>query len=78
MDSLPEAEGVASQENVEPGYDYLVEFKLGELPVRLVVECKRAAYPRHVRELADRWEKLAASKNAVPMLAAESISPSPG
>src|SRR5688572_26390028 len=74
LDSLPEAEGVTSQENADPGYDYLMEFKLGEQPVRLLVECKRAAYPRDVRELAGRWEKLAVSKNAVPMLAAESIS----
>jgi len=74
LESLPEAGEVSSQKNKEPGYDYLMEFRLGKQPVRLLVECKRVAYPRDIREFAPTWERLASHRKAVPLLACESIS----
>lgn len=74
LESLPEAGEVSSRKNTEPGYDYLMEFRLGKQPIRLLVECKRVAYPRDVRELAPIWERLANHRKAVPLLACGSIS----
>jgi DNA-binding transcriptional ArsR family regulator len=75
LESLPEASEVAaSRPSADARYDYLMEFRLAGEPVRLLVECKRAAYPRDVRELAPRWGELARSMKAVPLLATGSLS----
>lgn len=74
LESLPEARGVSSRKSTERGYDYLLDFHLGKQPVRLLVECKRVAYLRDVRELAPIWERLANDRKAVPLLASGSIS----
>ncbi len=74
LETLPGIGVVRSRKHGDRGYDIDMEFELDGQPNRLLVECKRIAYPRDLREFAPLWAKLAVEKNAVPMLATESIS----
>ncbi len=60
--------------------DFLVEIQVGDVPILLVVEAKRMAFPRDVREASWKLGKYLdhmslEGKQAVPVIVAETISP---
>ena len=83
---LPEAQAVSSgvrqPDDPDRGYDARIDLRVGGKAATLLIEVKKALYPRDVRQvlwqlqaLARRWPQSTEGRQAVPVLVAESISP---
>ena len=83
---LPEVQaklnGVPQTGGPGRGYDVQVDLRVGERAATLLIEVKKALYPRDVRqalwqfrEFARRWPQSAEARQAVSFLVAQSISP---
>ena len=83
---LPEVQaelrGVVQPGDPDPGYDAQVDLCVGGKAATLLIEAKKALYPRDVRqalwrirEFARRWQQPAEGRQQVFVLVAQSISP---